>query len=316
MAGMTAIALVPVFFGLTLGYFAGRRGIVPYENVTGLNTFLLSYAVPAALFLAAAQTPRQILALHGRLFLVITLSMVALFFGGLLVEVKLFKFSPADSSALLLAVSAPNWVGVGFPLYIGLYGPQSTMPVAVAVLCGNLVIVPLTLLLLESGNSHAAPASILRRYLAGFSRCLKKAIVLAPALGLCFSLAGYSLPAVWVRSLGFYAETVAGVSLFVTGVVLSRESIHLDLNVFGGTLLKLAIQPLLAFVIASHLMGLPTPVVRDAVLLMACPSGFFGILFAVAYQARTREAASVLLLSSAGSALTLSIIVPLLPLIR
>lgn len=45
MAGTTAMALVPVFFGLTLGYLAGRRGIVDGGNVVGLNPFLMSYAV-------------------------------------------------------------------------------------------------------------------------------------------------------------------------------------------------------------------------------------------------------------------------------
>lgn len=316
MTAMTAVSLVPVFFGLALGYLAGRRGIVDQKNVAGLNTFLLSYAVPAALFLAAAQTPRQALVSHGKLFLVLTISMVSVFLVTLVVEVKLCRFSPADSAALLLAVSAPNWVAVGFPVFIGLYGPQSTIPVAVAVLCGNLVIVPLTLLLLEAGDGKGDRAGILRRYVAAWWRCLKKAIVLAPIFGICFSLAGYAVPPVGIRSLAFFADTVAGISLFVTGVVLSRESLSIDLNVMGGLLLKLMIQPLLAFAVAGLLLHYPGQIVRDAVLLMACPSGFFGVLFAVAYNARTREAASVLLLSSAGSALTLSLVIPLLAFIR
>jgi predicted permease len=316
MPGRTAVALVPVFLGLALGYFAGRRGIVDNKNVAGLNTFLMSYAMPAALFRSAAQTPRQTLALHSQLFLVLALAMVAVFCIAFITQVKLYKFSPADSAALLLTVSAPNWIALGFPLFVGLYGPQNTMPVAVAVLCGNLVGVPLTLLLLESGNVRGTPASMLRQYLGGFSRCLKKAIVLAPALGVCFSLAGYTLAPVWVRSLGFFADTVGGIALFLTGLILSRERFFVDLNVMGGVLLKLMVQPLLAFVIASFVLHCPAQLVRDAVLLMACPSGFFGVLFAVAYNARNREAVSVLLLSSVASALTLSVTIPLLSLIR
>jgi predicted permease len=49
---------------------------------------------------------------------------------------------------------------------------------------------------------------------------------------------------------------------------------------------------------------------------MACPSGFLGVLFGVAYNARSREAGSLLLLSSALSALTLSLVILLLPFIR
>jgi predicted permease len=190
------------------------------------------------------------------------------------------------------------------------------MPVAVALLCGNLVGVPLTLLLLEAGAVRRSSAGMLKQYLAGLARCLKKAIVLAPVLGICFSLAGYTLPPVWGRSLGYFADSVAGLALFLTGLVLSREPIFINLNVAGGLLLKLMIQPLLAFGIASFVINCPAQVVRDAVLLMACPGGFFGILFAVAYNARTREAESVLLLSSAASVLTLSVTLPLLTLIR
>ncbi len=57
MTAMTAVSLVPVFFGLALGYLAGRRGIVDQKNVAGLNTFLLSYAVPAALFWRLRKLP-------------------------------------------------------------------------------------------------------------------------------------------------------------------------------------------------------------------------------------------------------------------
>jgi predicted permease len=316
MTGITAVALVPVFFGLALGYLAGKRGIVAYKDVEGLNTFLLNYAVPAALFLAAAQTPRHALISHGKLSLALSISMVSVFFGTLILEVKAFKFTPADSSALLLAVSSPNFIAVAFPVFIALYGPQSTAPVAVAVLCGNMVIVPLTLLLLEAGCQPSAPTGLLNRYFSALLRSVKKPVVLAPAFGLCLSLASYAVPPVWVRSLDFFAATVPGVSLFVTGVVLSRESFFVDLNVFCGLLIKLILQPLLTFAIALFLLDYPAQIVRDAVLLMACPGGFFGILFAVNYNARTREAVSLLLLSSAACALTLSIVIPLLAFIR
>ena len=94
MPAMIANGLVPIFFGLSLGYLAGWRGIVDNKNVTGLNTFLLSYALPAALFLATAQTPRQMLAFHAKLFGILALSMILTFVVGLAIEMKLFKFTP------------------------------------------------------------------------------------------------------------------------------------------------------------------------------------------------------------------------------
>lgn len=315
MTGVTVVALVPVYFGLALGYFAGRRGLIDSRGMAGLNTFVMSYAMPAALFLAAAQMPRQALAFHGKLFLVVAIASLSVFCAGLIVEVKLFKLTPADSSAMLLTVASPNWVGIGYPVFIALYGPQGAVPVGVAILCGNLLTVPLALLLLEADASRT-PAGIFRRYLSGLFRTVMNPIVLGPALGLCLSLTGYTLSPVWVRSFGNLGESVAGVTLFVTGLVISREAVSIDLNVLGGFSVKLFLQPLLTFVIASLLLHYPSQLVRDAVLLTAIPSGFFGILFAVTYNARTREAESVLLLSTAASVLTLSVIIPLLSFIR
>ena len=117
-----------------------------------------------------------------------------------------------------------------------------------------------------------------------------KPVVLGPIIGMGFSLAGYALPLVLVRSIGFFSQTAAGVGLFVTGLVLSRESVSLGIKCLRGLVLKMIVQPLLTFVLAS-LLKYPTQVVRDAVLLMACPSGFMGVLFGVAYNARSRRPA-------------------------
>jgi len=315
MPGMIANALVPIFFGISLGYLAGWRGIVDNKNVAGLNAFLLSYALPAALFLATAQTPRQMLAYHAKLFGILALSMIATFFVALAIELKLFKFTLADSAAMTLTLALPNWVAVGLPLFLVLYGPDGAAPVAVAIVCGNVVAVPLSLLLLEAGGVQSSSISALRRFSLGLWKTLLKPIVIGPLFGMGLSLIGCTIPAVLVRSLGFFSQTAAGVALFVTGLVLSRQSVSLGANVLGGLVLKLMAQPLLAFVFASC-FKYPTQVVRDAVLLTACPGGFLGVLFGVAYNARSLEAGSLLLLSSALSALTLSLVIFLLQFIR
>jgi predicted permease len=314
MPSMIANGLVPIFFGLSLGYFAGWRGIVDNKNVTGLNTFLLSYALPAALFLATAQTPRQMLAFHAKLFGILALSMIVMFVIGLAIEMKLFKFPLNDGAVLTLVIALPNWVAVGLPLFIGLYGPQGTAPVAVAIVCGNVIAVPMSLVLLEAGGVSGSGGAV-RRFGLSLWRTLMKPVVLGPIVGVGFSLLGWALPPVLVRSIGFFSQTAAGVALFVTGLVLSRESVSLGLNVSVGLVLKLLIQPLLALVL-TVLLKCPTQMVRDAVLLMACPSGFLGVLFGVHYKTRNLEAGSLLLLSSAISALTLSLVILLFPYIR
>jgi predicted permease len=54
-------ALVPIFAGLLLGYFAGLWRRIDNQNVRTLITFVMSFAIPCSLFLAIASTPRTAL---------------------------------------------------------------------------------------------------------------------------------------------------------------------------------------------------------------------------------------------------------------
>ena len=52
MALIIAEALVPVFFVMFLGYFAGARRIIDNQHVASLNVVLMTFALPVALFVA------------------------------------------------------------------------------------------------------------------------------------------------------------------------------------------------------------------------------------------------------------------------
>jgi len=44
--------LAPIFVVIGLGFFAGRRGIIDNKHVSALNTLVMSFALPAAIFVA------------------------------------------------------------------------------------------------------------------------------------------------------------------------------------------------------------------------------------------------------------------------
>jgi predicted permease len=47
---MIAEGLVPVFFVMFLGYFAGARRIIDNQQVASLTALVMTFALPAALF--------------------------------------------------------------------------------------------------------------------------------------------------------------------------------------------------------------------------------------------------------------------------
>jgi malonate transporter len=67
-------------------------------------------------------------------------------------------------------------------------------------------------------------------------------------------------------------------------------------------------RPLLAAAIV-YIFPVPSEIVRGSILLAAVPSGFFGILFAEAYQVRSHGIGSMVIASTVFSAVSLAIII-------
>jgi len=72
-------ALLPVFFVLALGYFAGKRNAFDPDQAAGLSKLALGFALPASLFVGMTEIPRDLLLQQGRLVLALILSHDGLF---------------------------------------------------------------------------------------------------------------------------------------------------------------------------------------------------------------------------------------------
>ncbi|MBE9182264.1 AEC family transporter [Oculatella sp. LEGE 06141] len=60
MSSQTVI-LLPIFFVMGLGYFAGRMKQFSSTQTSGLNDLVLDYALPASLFVGTSGTSRGVL---------------------------------------------------------------------------------------------------------------------------------------------------------------------------------------------------------------------------------------------------------------
>jgi malonate transporter and related proteins len=72
--------------------------------------------------------------------------------------------------------------------------------------------------------------------------------------------------------------------------------------------LKLAVQPLIVWALATHVFGVPPLWAKVAILLAALPVGVNAYLFAVRYDAGQAESASAILLSSVLSLASLALV--------
>jgi len=192
-------------------------------------------------------------------------------------------------------------------------GARQTVHVAVAIAAGSILPSPLTLLLLELSGGNGRPDA--DRSAVRVRRALRHAlttpVVLAPALGILLSLSGLNLGTVAGASLDLIGQTAGGVALFLTGLILSAQSLRLDRQVVAATGTANVVRPLLVAAIV-HVLPIPSEIAKVSILLAAAPSGFFGILFGVNYHLGSAEVGSMVIGSAVFSIATLAITIGIL----
>jgi malonate transporter len=307
MEKMILNALVPVFFVMGMGYYAGFRKMIDNQKVANLNLFVMHFALPSALFTAISRTPRQVIMSNGQLMGVLTLCMVIFYAVTLYLQFKVFKVETGKASVQTLTVALPNYASVGLPLLGSVFGATSALSVAVAIAVGAVTVSPLTLVLLESSTAKENVSPVLR-FLRALSRTVRRPIVWAPLAGLVVALVGIPVPEVIGRSFNLIGMATAGAALFLTGLILSSLKLILNADVVLGVLFKNVAQPLLAYLVVRAL-GVPNPIAGEAVLLLAIPAGFFGMVFGANHDVRNEVAGSTLVLSSLFSVVTLAVVI-------
>jgi malonate transporter len=195
MTNAIPLALTPVFFVMALGYGAGRLRIVDNHQVDGLNALVMDFALPASLFMATASASRDQLFAQVPLFAIFGGVMLVLYSGWYFSRPAWSKVSRADASLQGLTIAFPNLAGVGLPIAHAVLGSSGTIPIAVGLAAGSILVSPLTLILLElGGGAKGGGAEAPRpRMLQALRRALSKPVVVAPALGILVSLSGLKL---------------------------------------------------------------------------------------------------------------------------
>src|ERR1700688_170669 len=301
-------SLAPVFFVLALGYFAGLWKMVDNKNVHSINIMLMNFALPCALFLAIARTSSKVLAQQYRLVVALALAMILIYALTWILQRQMFHLQPNEAAVQSLTVSFSNNVAVGLPLLISMFRPEGTVAVAAGIGVGSIVISPVTLVVLESGTEKAQSMPVRTRLLYAVLQSCKRPITWAPLLGMAFSLIGIPIPDIAGRMLNLIGQCTAGVSLFLTGLILSAQPFRLGGNAIMSVILKNIVQVALMFGFVL-LLRVPAPEARQGVLLAAVPAGFFGTVFGARFGVASVEASSTLIASTLFSIVTLSLVI-------
>jgi malonate transporter and related proteins len=312
---LIVLALVPVFVVLGLGYFAGRRRLIDNGNLASLNVLLMQFALPLALFVSIARTPKAVIVENGSLALVLALSLIVVYLAGIVICRSVYKLPLGDAAVATLTAAFPNIASIGLPLLLPIFGAEAALPVAVAIAVGSVTISPLTLALLELHKARDSNSLVEvragRAFFLALRRSVSKPIFIGPMAGLAVALSGLQLPSLISIGLGPLVSATAGIGLFLTGLMVSAQAIRVERRVALSVVAKNILQPVLAYAL-TRLFGMPHAIGAQAVLLSAIPCGFFGLVFGASAGVRPALAGSTLVVSSVLSIATLSIAIVVL----
>ena len=98
MVEILADSLIPVFVGLLVGYIAGARKVVDNKDLRTLITFVMSFAVPCALFVTIVRAPHVLLWGEGKVVVVLAVTYLVTYAVTYFMARKLGKLGGADSA--------------------------------------------------------------------------------------------------------------------------------------------------------------------------------------------------------------------------
>ena len=287
---MTAIFqdIVAIFAVLALGYLAGRRNAFTADQAEGLLHLVLTYALPATLFVSIARSTRAELFSDGRMLALAAVVLTGWQAVAFAVARRGFGRNRREAGIASLTAAAPTIGFLGTAVLVPTFGPPAVLSVAIVALVINLVQIPLTVFLIAPADSGPGAALL---------NAVRQPLVLAPLLAVLLVLAGIPIPTVVLEPLGLIAHANSGVAVFAAGLLLAANRPRLDREVAWNSLVKLVLVP--GSMLAGGLwIGLPGNRLEELVLLAALPTLFTGVVLAGRYRVYVEPASSTMIVTS------------------
>ena len=257
----------PIFLIIALGYFAVRQNIIAQNVARGMGAFVMNFALPALLIKALSS--RDIAEIiHADYLMAYGGGSLILFTLGLLYTRFIARKSLPNATLQGMGMSFCNSGFVGYPVAVQVLGPPAAIALALCMIIENLVMMPLVLLLGDSGNNDGHSRwRVLGTVIKGLGR---NPIIISIIIGIGLALTGIELPGPIFKTVDMLAMASGPVALFVIGaglVGLRIKGMRTDMTriVIG----KLILHPLIVFSIV-FVMPPMEPVLQIASVSFAC----------------------------------------------
>ena len=285
--------ILPIFVIMFLGYMAGKRGVFKSEDSKVLNKLVLTYALPAALFVSIVKADSAMLFDDLKLTIVSLVVITGMFLWAYYSCYKFFKHTKSEAAVCALISGSPTIGFLGFAVLEPIYGATATTGLVVAIvsIVVNAINIPIGLALMNSGGS-ASQAQKGNPVIDA----LKEPVCWAPILAVILVLLDIKFPVILDPNFELIAKANSGVAVFAAGLTLSSMKFQLDKEVVYNTIQKLVLMPLVLLIVGL-LFHMESDKLQMMVLAGALPPAFSGIIIGNQNQLYERTGTSSLAFS-------------------
>ena len=309
--------ILPVFLVIGFGYLAAWKGLFSQAAVEGLMRFAQNFAVPVLL---ARSIARLDLGASYDLGLMVSFyaGAITCFVIGAAVARGLLRRTGPDAVAIGFACLFSNSLLLGVPITERAYGSEALAGNFAIISIHSPLLYTIGIVAMEAVRSHGTGAGLSRVGLNALVGVLRTPLVIGILTGFAIQAAeattGLALPAPIWSAMDMIAAAALPAALFGLGGVLLRYRPEGDGRAIAMvTGLSLLVHPAIAYGLGHFLFQLPDAGLRSAIVTAAMAPGVNAYLFANMYGAAQRVAASSVLVATAGSILTISLWLAILP---
>lgn len=290
--------ILPIFVIMALGYMAGKRGVFSSSNAQIFNKLVLTYALPAALFVSIVKADRSMLFDDGKLLVISLVILVGLFLFSYFSTYKIFKHSKSEAAVSALITGSPTIGFLGFAVLGPIYGNTASTGLVIAIvsIVVNAISIPIGMALLNAGKNNGSKDAGGGKRSNPVLDALKAPVCWAPILAVILVLLGIKFPPILEPNFELIAKANSGVAVFAAGLTLSGMKFQLDKEVLYNTCFKLLLMPAVLLVIGLIFKMEPMKL-QMMVLAGALPPAFSGIIIGSRYQQYVRTGTSTLAFS-------------------
>ena len=296
--------ILPVFALIFAGYALRKLNILSVSACTELNRFVVYLALPALMIDVMISSPWSEFYQPG--FLLAFELAVAIIFVAVLAWRWLQTRNLAESTIECTAASYANTGYIGLPLCALSFGTENLAPAMVGAVLTVSVNFAVSIVLIETSTQQNR--SVLQSIGNVLRSLFKNPLILAPLFAGAVSASGMQLPQGVVQSIKLLGGAASPCALVAIGLFLAlkQEPTNVPLSA-GLVLLKLLVQPVIAWYLAFHVFDMPPLWAKSAVLLSALPTGTGPFMLAELYRRGGGIASRTILLSTFGAVASLSV---------